>query len=58
MNLVGRAQAYAPHFKGGPMRVEGAVKTTRSLWEKVSFDTGYADAFVLHFGSRQRGRLP
>ncbi|KAL8755941.1 MAG: hypothetical protein Q9199_003295 [Rusavskia elegans] len=52
MKFVGRVQAYAPHFKG-PVPVEGAVQTIRSLWERASIETGYAGAFVSQFGNRQ-----
>lgn len=52
MKFVGRAQAYAPHFKG-PVPVDEAVQTIRSLWERASIETGYAGAFVSHFGNRQ-----
>ena len=52
MKFVGRAQAYAPHFKG-PVPVEGAVQTIRSLWERARIETGYAGAFVSQFGNRQ-----
>ncbi|KAL8942494.1 MAG: hypothetical protein Q9216_001638 [Gyalolechia sp. 2 TL-2023] len=52
MKFVGRAQAYAPHFKG-PVPVEGAVATIRSMWERASIETGYAGAFVSHFGNKQ-----
>ncbi|KAK0507094.1 hypothetical protein JMJ35_010552 [Cladonia borealis] len=52
MKFMGRAQAYAPHFKG-PVPVEEAVKTIRSLWERASIETGYAGAFVSHFGNKQ-----
>ena len=52
MKFVGRVQAYAPHFKG-PVPVEGAVQTIRSLWERASIETGYAGAFVSQFGNKQ-----
>ena len=52
MKFVGKIQTYAPHFKG-PVPVEEAVKTIRSLWERASIETGYAGAFVSHFGNKQ-----
>ena len=52
MKFVTRAQAYAPHFKG-PVPVEAAVQTIRSLWERASIESGYAGAFVSQFGNRQ-----
>ncbi|KAF7505277.1 hypothetical protein GJ744_001064 [Endocarpon pusillum] len=52
MKFVGKTQAYAPHFKG-PVPVEEAIKTIRSLWERASIESGYAGAFVSHFGNRQ-----
>lgn len=52
MDFLGKAQAYAPHFKG-LVPVEAAVPTIRSLWERASIESGYAGAFVSHFGNKQ-----
>lgn len=52
MKFMAKAQAYAPHFKG-PVSVEEAVKTIKSLWERASIETGYAGAFVSQHGTRQ-----
>ncbi|CAF9909978.1 MAG: hypothetical protein HETSPECPRED_009572 [Heterodermia speciosa] len=52
MKFLGKAQAYAPHFKG-PTPVDEAVPTIRSLWERASIETGYGGAFVSHFGNKQ-----
>ncbi|TVY83399.1 putative oxidoreductase [Lachnellula suecica] len=51
-SVMGRLQAYAPHFKG-PIPVDEAIRTIRLLWERASIETGYAGAFVSQFGNKQ-----
>jgi hypothetical protein len=52
VGFIGKLSTYAPHFKG-PMPVDEAVRINRSLWEKVSIDSGHGGAFVSHFGNKQ-----
>ena len=51
-SFMGKFQAYAPHFKG-PVPVDGAIRLIRELWERASIESGYAGAFVSHYGNKQ-----
>lgn len=52
MGFVGKIQAYAPYWKG-PTTPEEAIPLIRSAWERASLETGYAGAFISHFGNKQ-----
>lgn len=50
--MMGKFQAYAPHFKG-PMSPEESVKAVTSVFEKASVANGDGGSFVSHFGTKQ-----
>ncbi|KAF2712272.1 NAD(P)-binding protein [Pleomassaria siparia CBS 279.74] len=51
-SLVGKLQAYAPHFKGSDKPPE-AIKAVLGVVDKCSVEGGHGGAFLSHFGNKQ-----